>query len=242
MWFRFYTEALDDPKVQRLDPVLFKAWVNLLCLAKKNDGILGSIEAIAFALRETEETVSSWIKTLSELGLFDSKKNTWEPHNWRKRQYKSDSSTDRVKRFRERTKDVSRNAPETETETETDKKEGAGAPAGKDYGFVGKLGRITSEQLNQWRKAYVHVPDIVAEIQAADDYYAAHPPKPDAKYFWLYSSWLKRTNDQRADKAKPAPLSKTALENAKHRAWNHATPEEWDRLMTAGPGELELKH
>ena len=39
-WFRFYNEALDDPKVQKLPPALFKSWVNLLCLTARHDGTL----------------------------------------------------------------------------------------------------------------------------------------------------------------------------------------------------------
>ena len=50
-WFRFYDEALDDPKVQRLAPHLFKTWINLLCLASKEDGTMPSNDDIAFRLR-----------------------------------------------------------------------------------------------------------------------------------------------------------------------------------------------
>ena len=50
MWFRFYAEALNDPKVQRLDGETFKGWVNLLCLAKAHDGTLPDIPDIAFGL------------------------------------------------------------------------------------------------------------------------------------------------------------------------------------------------
>ena len=50
-WFRFYTESLEDPKVQKLDGETYKVWVNLLCLAAKNDGKLPSVQDIAFALR-----------------------------------------------------------------------------------------------------------------------------------------------------------------------------------------------
>ena len=54
-WFRFYADALDDPKVQRLPPPIFKTWVNLLCLASKNEGNLPSAEECAFALRMSDE-------------------------------------------------------------------------------------------------------------------------------------------------------------------------------------------
>jgi hypothetical protein len=40
--------------------------------------------------------------------------------NWRKRQYKSDISTGRVKRFRERSRNVSETHSDTDTDTDTD--------------------------------------------------------------------------------------------------------------------------
>jgi hypothetical protein len=32
-WFRVYDDLVDDPKVQQLDPSLFKALINFWCLA-----------------------------------------------------------------------------------------------------------------------------------------------------------------------------------------------------------------
>ena len=54
-WFRFYDSVLEDPKVQRMDPVMFKAWVNIMCLASRGEGILPPISDIAFALRISDE-------------------------------------------------------------------------------------------------------------------------------------------------------------------------------------------
>ena len=49
-WFRFYAEAVYDPKVQRLPAAMFRQWVNLLCLASLNEGTLPDSEGIGFAL------------------------------------------------------------------------------------------------------------------------------------------------------------------------------------------------
>lgn len=124
-WFRFYAEALDDPKVQKLEPSTFKHWVNLLCLAAKNDGVLPSQDDIAFALRIDEIACQSLLDRLLIAGLIDILKGGHNgsriaPHGWSQRQYKSDVSTDRVKRYRERSRNVSVTPPETETDTETD--------------------------------------------------------------------------------------------------------------------------
>ena len=54
-WFRFYDGALNDAKVQRLPAPLFKAWVNLLCLASMHDGVLPPVADISFSLRIPEK-------------------------------------------------------------------------------------------------------------------------------------------------------------------------------------------
>ena len=126
-WFRVYDDVLDDPKVQRLQPELFKAWINVLCLASKNDGALPPIEDCAFGLRMTAGGARETLDALAHAGLIDIEVDKSKPHNWDKRQFQSDRSTPRVQRFRHARRNVSSTVsetpPETETETETEKKE-----------------------------------------------------------------------------------------------------------------------
>ena len=117
-WFRLYDEVLDDPKVQFLPPEQFKAWVNLLCLASKNEGKLPDMQAISFALRLPFHETQTIVENLVSLSLLDRGKNGLIPHNWSKRQYKSDTSTDRVKRFRNVARNVSKPLHETVTDTD----------------------------------------------------------------------------------------------------------------------------
>jgi hypothetical protein len=128
-WFRFYQETLDDPKVQQLAPQDFKAWVNLLCLACRGDGILPSLEDVAFALRMSENETRSTLDRLAIAGLIATRKGgangmRYAIVNWDEKQYKSDTSTDRVKRFRQRSSAVSETVtvtpPDTDTDTESD--------------------------------------------------------------------------------------------------------------------------
>ena len=124
-WFRMYDEVLDDPKVQKLSGDDFKAWVNLLALASRHDGRLPDLEAVAFALRIDLIAAGSLADRLRIAGLFDTRKGGANgsyiaPHGWEKRQYKSDTSTERVKRFRNAAKAVSETAPETPPDTDTD--------------------------------------------------------------------------------------------------------------------------
>lgn len=117
-WFRFYTEVLDDPKVQRLPPHLFKTWVNLLCLAGTNDGAFPTVDDIAFRLRMSTHDVEQQIDELILAGLIDIERGGKRtPHNWSRRQFVSDTSTARVQKFRKKTTEQPCNADETFHET-----------------------------------------------------------------------------------------------------------------------------
>lgn len=123
LWFRYYSETLNDPKVQNLPGELFKAWVNILCIASQREGKLPPISELAFLLRETESRVSAWFAELVAVGLIDERKRGFEPHAWAKRQYKSDTSTERVKRYRKRYGNVTETPPEqTQIQNRTEKK------------------------------------------------------------------------------------------------------------------------
>lgn len=102
-WFRFYHGALDDPKVQRLPPALFKHWVNLLCLASQEGqrGNLPDIEAIAFRLRLAAPKATEIIRELTTAGLIDRDLcGGLSIHNWTGRQRASDNVTERVRKHR----------------------------------------------------------------------------------------------------------------------------------------------
>lgn len=104
-WFRFYDEALDDPKVQRLSPHLFRAWVNLLCLASKAEGLLPSTDDIAFRLRVSEHDAKAYVDDLILAGLIDiGADGRLRPHNWDGRQCASDTSKERTRKWRENKK------------------------------------------------------------------------------------------------------------------------------------------
>jgi hypothetical protein len=125
-WFRLYIEVLNDPKVQHLSDRQFRGWINLLCVASKYNGVLPSTEEIAFLLRIKPANAQRLLEEMRHVGLLDEVNGHLAPHNWKGRQYESDHSTSRVKRFRARRRDVPRNVsttvsetlPDAETETE----------------------------------------------------------------------------------------------------------------------------
>jgi hypothetical protein len=122
-WFRFYDDAMNDPKLLRLSDELFRAWTILLCFASKNGGTLPPTDDIALALRLRPTKVAEWITKLVKGGLLDNNDGVFSPHNWNARQFKSDVSTERVKRFRNGKRNVSETASETPPEAEQNRTE-----------------------------------------------------------------------------------------------------------------------
>jgi len=131
-WFRFYDGALDDPKVQRLSPQVFKGWVNVLCLASKSKGKLPSLADIAFALRISDHEADTLMQALVSAGLIDDVGGSMVPHRWYERQYEDTTNAERQRKFRERKKEktsvtryaavttVTNNEPVTTEDTDTD--------------------------------------------------------------------------------------------------------------------------
>jgi len=193
-WFRFYSEALNDPKVQRLDGETFKFWVNILCIASENDGRLPDVADMAFALRMDDNACLTVVERLLNGGLIDRLNggpSGWHyaPHGWTKRQYKSDGSTDRVKRFRERSKGVSETAPDTDTDTEKEKS--------KAYAFDGSVIKLNSRDFARWEKAYRGM-DLRAALQSRDDWLSRQDQATQKKWFNSTSNWLAQKQQQAA--------------------------------------------
>lgn len=145
-WFRFHSDALDNPRLQKLDPDLFRIWVNLQCILaqEKNSttGRLPDITEISFRLRMPIDLAVEKLDLLVDNGLISFKSETvgngnghenrtdgngngaqkslafgetkriYFLKNWEKKQYKSDTSTERTKRFRERHRNAAGTPPD----------------------------------------------------------------------------------------------------------------------------------
>jgi hypothetical protein len=178
-WFRFYAEALHDPKVQKLDGETFKAWVNLLCLASQHEGKLPAIEDIAFALRLTPDGALTVVERLLNGGLIDRVSGGpngyhYAPHGWIGRQYKSDTSTERVKRFRDVSRNVAVTPPDTDTDTEqkeVDKSTSQQPAVSSAHAFAGRTVRLTHADFATWLRRYHAIPDLEAELASLDDWF-----------------------------------------------------------------------
>lgn len=135
-WFRYYSEALDDDKVQGLPASLFKHWVNLLCVANYNEGGIANLQQAAFRLRLSQRKAEEVIGKLVQRGLLEPVEEGWAPHNWAGRQFASDDVAARVRKHRrsaagnvtpplrgtppEADAEQNRTDPETESDTEAE--------------------------------------------------------------------------------------------------------------------------
>jgi hypothetical protein len=132
-WFRMYGEFATDPKVQMLSEAMQRRLVMLFCLECSNGietfHVTERETSIAFALRVSDEEIALTKTVFLAKGFIN---NDWTLRNWSTRQYESDSSTARVKAWREKKKAQSQqgetlqkrssNAPEqnrTDTEDKT---------------------------------------------------------------------------------------------------------------------------
>lgn len=206
-WFRFYNRVPNDPKIHALDNDTFRFWVLVLCVASQYDGKLPSLSDLAFHLRIDESKTSMLIQTLIEKRLLDQFEGNLVPHKWSEYQYESDSSTQRVQRFRERRRNavgnVSETAPDTEADpnTETDSEQSRAADAALVSGsqddwpenfrdqfwkkYPHKIGRIRAlELLAQTRKSGVTWSDL---IQGLDAYIRS---KPKDREWCNPATWL----------------------------------------------------
>jgi hypothetical protein len=146
-WFRMYAEFLTDPLIRLLSFEDQRHFVAALCM--KASGVLDKEYASETTRREViaslvglndEPTATGGKSALEEAnrrlrnrGLVD---ESWQPINWNKRQFESDSSADRVRKWRERHSNVSVTLPlRTRTDTEQIQKQNReegliGAPMG----------------------------------------------------------------------------------------------------------------
>lgn len=69
------------------------------------------------------------------------------------------------------------------------------------YVFEGRIVRLEKAAFDKWQSAYAAIPDLNAELQSADDYYTANPPK-DGSWFFPVSNWLKKANADALEKRK----------------------------------------
>lgn len=102
-WFRFYSEFVDDPKIAMMSDSDQLLWVKALCLASESPTrgvILLTDEEVCWKLRITVESWRHAIDKFRAKGMIEHAEEGYKIINWSKRQFSSDSSTERVLRHR----------------------------------------------------------------------------------------------------------------------------------------------
>lgn len=121
LWFRCYTDIYRNKKLRRLRPELQLFFLWLLALRKEEQLDWQDPDGISFQLRITSAKLTAWRLDLFGADLID---ENGQPVGWQERQFESDVSTPRVKRFRERStkhpETVSETAPDTDSDTDSE--------------------------------------------------------------------------------------------------------------------------
>ncbi len=106
-WLCLWDRTLEAEKAQLLPPPLFKAWINLLCLANRQEprGILPAIKSIAYALRVDTKKAAMMMEQMVEAQLIDRIGDVLQMHDWDEWQYQGRSSAERSKEWRETQRD-----------------------------------------------------------------------------------------------------------------------------------------
>lgn len=172
-WLRLYTEVLDDPKILSLSYEMRWHWMAILCVFRRNPEIFSKNfeeilkeKSLKFALRVTENKLRKILEQLINAGLIDRVDQGLTPHNWDGRQYQSDTSAERTRRYRRRKCDVTVTPPEyRDTDIQKEKKDIPEPAARIVYGFErGKI-RLTQKDLDAWQSAFTDI-NLLAELEA----------------------------------------------------------------------------
>ena len=123
-WFRLYSEFAHDPKVQMLSEAMQRRYVMLLCLRCSETLETLHETELAFQMRLDETELLETKKLFISKNFID---KNWNILNWNKRQFVSDSSTMRVRKHRNKKKQVGNDdetlqkQPSNAIDTDTDK-------------------------------------------------------------------------------------------------------------------------
>lgn len=196
-WFRLYAEFASDHKIQMMPESFQRRYIMLLCLRCSNGDVTLHDEEVAFQLRISNEEWSETKAVFLAKNLIDQANGI---PAWNKRQFVSDSSAERVRRFREKKKqsgNVTVTSPDTDTDTEqiqsrTEKRK------------VKRGTRLSpdAEMSDEWRGfCKTERPDLDPQKVFAKfvDYWAAKPGEKGTKLDWTatWRNWVREERSQR---------------------------------------------
>lgn len=176
-WWRAYSSARHNPKLLRLPDKYFRWWFNFLCSAAENDGYLPSEDDLAIEFRTSVKVINAAIDEIFACGLLDTEEGSdrFRPHDWDVLQYKADVSTERVKRFRQRQRNVAPETVETPSESETEQIQNRAEQSRVDTGA-----NAPADAENTHNDKPIKLPSDWKPSEACRDYATSKGLNPDA--------------------------------------------------------------
>lgn len=105
-WWRAYDDSVDHPKLCLLSDQAHRGWFNLCCVASANGGALPPMEELEIKLRLPKKKIQAIMTELRARKLLDEIDGVMLPHNWARRQFKTDvtdpTNAERQRRYRHR--------------------------------------------------------------------------------------------------------------------------------------------
>ena len=203
-WFRIWTDIIDDHKIAQLSLYEFQTFIFLLACASEEDSPNGALSrdlaSISRRLRRRIDGFKNALETFHSLDLITlSSDGIITITNWNKRQYKSDDTYKRVKKFREVTtlRNVSKAFHETPSDTDTDTDTPI-VPKGTAYSvdflsfwktYPNRKGKDAAWR--SWRKCSGHRPSISQLIEIIEAQKKSEQWKKDNGQFIPHpATWL----------------------------------------------------
>lgn len=102
-WLRLYDEIVDDPKICNMNEMLRWRYVSLLCIVSRNNqrGYIPCEEDILFTMRISKEDWDETKKVFIQKEIIAENEKGEYINGWFERQYESDDSSKRVKKYRQ---------------------------------------------------------------------------------------------------------------------------------------------
>lgn len=122
-WFRMHNRTRNNRKAILLNDANFRAWINLLCVASDEGGIIpGDFDELAVELRCDAGRARDVMQVLISARLMvKNADGSFSPKDWKEWQYQSDSSTERTRKYRmKRHGNVTVTVPDSESDTESE--------------------------------------------------------------------------------------------------------------------------
>ena len=211
-WFRMYAEFATDPKIRTMSDSLQIRLIRLFCLRSSGLTEKLSEDELKYGLGcNDNETFHETKSSFQAKGFID---ENWAVLNWNKRQFVSDSSTERVNKFRARQalkqSETFQKRDETQNETHQNRTEqnrieqkktiARSVPPEELAGTLPLLGgdmhEISKQQVSEWQQAFPGV-DVKSELKRMKVWMDANPTrkKTPKGINRAIVSWLTRSQD-----------------------------------------------